>query len=150
MRADCFYHTRTPARNALTFAFRVGLCPIVHGPLFFAREPFSFTSGLFLSDHFGFACGTFSTSQIDRFLSPRDLCMPIYLRTFLFDRVFYPQYAVLFPSYTDRIHSPGPSGPFHATNFSHANFPLHERTFSIARASRASRLMLQEANSSHC
>src|SRR5208282_406461 len=72
-----------------------------------------------------------------------------HLRTFLFERVFYPQYAVLLPSYTDRIHSPGPSGLFHATNFSLADCPIHERTFSIARASRANRFMLLEANSSH-
>jgi len=55
----------------------VDLCPIVHGTLFFAHEPFSFTSGLFLSAHFGFACGPFSTSQMNRFLSQRDLCLSL-------------------------------------------------------------------------
>ena len=55
-----------------------------------------------------------------------------HLRAFLLERAFYPQYAVLFPSYTGntgRIHSPGPSGLFHATNFSRVYLPLHERTF---------------------
>jgi len=59
-----------------------------------------------------------------------------HLRSFLYERAFYPQYAVIFPSYTDHIHPPGPSGLFHATNFSRAYLPLYERTFSIARASQ--------------
>ena len=49
----------------------------MHGPLSFACKPFSFTSGLFLSGHFGFACGPFSTSQMNRFLSQRDLCLSL-------------------------------------------------------------------------
>ena len=145
--AYCFYHTRT-SRSQRSFVFCVDLCPIVHGPLSFAREPFSFTSGLFFSDHFGFACGPFSTSQVNRFLSQKDLC--ISLEDLFVQAGLFPQYAVLLPSYTDRIHSPGPSGLFHATNFSRADFPPQKRTFSVARASRANRVMLQETNSSHC
>ena len=38
-------------------------------------------------------------------------------------------------------HSLGPSGLFHATSFSRADLPLHERTFSIAHASRANHFM---------
>ena len=75
LRADCFYHTRTfrSQRSDLSLS-RVPL-PIVHGILFFGYEPFSFTSALFLSGHLGFACGPFSTSQMDRFLSQRDLSL---------------------------------------------------------------------------
>jgi hypothetical protein len=69
--ADCFY------RSAQTFSLRVDLCPIVHGPLSFAQEPFSFTNGLFLSGYFGFAFGPFSTSQVDRFLLQNDVCLSL-------------------------------------------------------------------------
>ena len=48
---------------------------------------------------------------------------------FSFERAFYPQYAILFPSHRGRIHSPGPSGLAHATSFPHADLLLHEWTF---------------------
>ena len=82
-----------PARNALTFLFRVGLCPIVYGLLSFAREPYSFTGGLFLSGRFGFACGTFSTSQMDRFLLQQDLCLShadLFVRAGLLSTICHP------------------------------------------------------------
>ena len=149
MRADCFYYTRTSRAQCSDLCLSRGPLPIVHGPLSFAHEPFSFTSALFLSGHFSFICGPFSTSQMDRFLSQRELCLSLadlFVRAGLLSTI-----CLLFPSYTDRIHSPGASGLFHATNnFSRVDLPLHDRTFSIARASRANRFMLQEANSSHC
>ena len=56
--------------------------------LYFANEPFSIAKG-----PLPITCGPFCS--IGPFI--------------------YPQYAVLFPSYVNRINSPGPSGLFHAT-----------------------------------
>ena len=80
---------------------------------------------------------TFST---DRFLSPTDLCLSpaeLFVRAGLLSTICgLLSLARGQHSFTLGV---GPSGLFLASSFSRADFHFHERTFNIARASRATR-----------
>src|SRR5208282_1929500 len=78
MRADCFYHARTShsQRSDLCLSRR-GTLPHSTRTSFLRALTILIHQWTFLSGHFGFACGPFSTSQMDRILSQRDLCLSL-------------------------------------------------------------------------
>ena len=148
--AACFYYTRTSRAQRSDLCLSRGPLPIVHGILSFGYEPFSFTSALFLSGHFGFACGPFSTSQMDRFLSQRDLCLSLadlFVRAGLLYTICRP---------LSLIH-----GPYSFTRSQWA-FSCHklyayrppsprgDLFYCASFVRESNRFMLQQANSSHC